>query len=89
MPYVTNEIYEYLIKMTKMNNLQSLLKEISQLIKLIETNYPELYQFLDENPSTISSKGRPTIDEQVLQEYFESLKQLLKHHTETHHPLKT
>ncbi|WP_372793973.1 hypothetical protein [Lutibacter sp.] len=67
-----------------MNNLQSILNEISQLIKTIETNYPELYQFLDENPTTIPSEKNPTIDKKVLQEYLESLKQLLKHHIETH-----
>ena len=76
-----------LFKINKMNNLQSLLSEISQLIKTIETNYPELYQFLDENPATIPSKKNPTIDKKVLHEYLENLKQLLKHHIETHHTI--
>jgi len=71
-----------------MNKLQALLKDISQLIKTIETNYPELYQFLDENPLTIPSEKDPTIDKKVLQEYLESLKQLLKHHIETHQIVK-
>lgn len=71
-----------------MNNLQSLLKDISQLIKTIETNHPELYQFLDENPSTIPSKMNPNIDKRILQEYLESLKLLLKHHIETHPIIK-
>ena len=71
-----------------MNKLQALLKDISQLIKTIETDYPELYQFLDENPSTIPTEKDPTIDKKVLQEYLESLKQLLKHHIDTHQIVK-
>jgi len=66
-----------------MNILQSLLAEISQLTKTIETNYPELYQFLDENPMTIPSESNPSIDKKILLEYLESLKLLLKHHLET------
>ncbi|PKP29226.1 MAG: hypothetical protein CVU01_01060 [Bacteroidetes bacterium HGW-Bacteroidetes-18] len=66
-----------------MNILQALLAEISQLTKIIETNYPELYQFLDENPMTIPSEKNPSIDKKILLEYLESLKQLLKHHLET------
>ena len=71
-----------------MNNLKSILNEISQLIKTIETNYPELYQFLDENPATIPSEKNPTIDNKVMQEYLDSLKQLLKHHIATHQIIK-
>lgn len=71
-----------------MNNLQPLLSEISKLIIKIESKYPELYQFLDENPSTIPSKKNPSIDKKVLQEYLESLRQLLKHHIETHPIIK-
>lgn len=71
-----------------MNNLQSIVSEISQLIKTIETNYPELYQFLDENPVTIPSEKNPTIDNKVMQEYLESLKQLLMHHIATHQIVK-
>lgn len=71
-----------------MNNLKSILNEISQLIKRIETNYPELYQFLDENPLTIPSEKSPAIDNKVMQEYLESLKQLVKHHITTHQIIK-
>lgn len=67
-----------------MNNLQRILSKITQLTKTIETNYPELYQFLDENPMTIPLESHPNIDKEVLQGYLESLNQLLKHHVETH-----
>jgi len=66
-----------------MNNLQNTLKEISRLTKTIETNYPELYQFLDESPMSIPSESNPTIDKKIMQDYLDSLKQLLKHHLET------
>jgi hypothetical protein len=66
-----------------MNNEQNLLTEISQLTKTIETNYPEIYQFLDESPVTIPSESNPSIDKKILQDYLDSLKQLLKHHLET------
>ncbi len=66
-----------------MNNEQNLLTEISQLTKIIETNYPEIYQFLDESPVTIPSESNPSIDKKILQDYLDSLKQLLKHHLET------
>ena len=67
-----------------MNKLQSILTEITELTNNIETNYPELYQFLDENPMTIPASGHPNIDRQAMFAYLESLKQLLKHHLETH-----
>ncbi len=66
-----------------MNNLQNTLKEISQLTITIETDYPELYKYLDENPMTIPSEANPSIDKKILQEYLESLRQLVKNHIET------
>jgi hypothetical protein len=71
-----------------MNNLQNTLTEISQLTNNIETNYPELYNFLDENPMTIPSESNPTIDKKILQDYLNSLKELLKHHIETRKNMK-
>ena len=67
-----------------MKKKQKIITEISQLTKNIETNYPEMYKFLDESPIIIPSKNHPNIDEYVLQEYLENLKQLLQHHIETH-----
>ncbi|MGB5665714.1 MAG: hypothetical protein WBM53_02610 [Maribacter sp.] len=67
-----------------MKNLHNILKEIVQLTTNIETNYPELYRFLDENPMTLPVSKHPHMDKEVMQEYLESLKQLLKHHLETH-----
>ena len=67
-----------------MKNLLEIENEIMALTFKIETDYPELYCFLDENPLTIPSKSHPDIDKEAIQNYLESLKQLLKHHLETH-----
>ncbi|MDG1729447.1 MAG: hypothetical protein P8K68_07595 [Algibacter sp.] len=72
-----------------MKNLRKLLTEITQLTTNIETNYPELYRSLDENPLTIPKTDHPNVDKQVMEEYLESLKQLLKHHLETHNNKNT
>ena len=50
----------------------------------METNYPELYRSLDENPMTLPATDHPHIDPDVMMEYLNSLKELLRHHLETH-----
>jgi hypothetical protein len=67
-----------------MRNLHALLNEITELTNKIETKYPEVYKYLEENPLTIPAEEHPHIDRQVLEDYLQSLKQLLKHHLETH-----
>lgn len=67
-----------------MSNLKNILTEITKLTYTIETNYPELYRTLDENPMTIPAYNHPHINKEVMQDYLESLKQILKHHIETH-----
>ena len=67
-----------------MKTEKKLLTEITRLTTSIETNYPELYKHLEEIPLTIPSEDDPEITIRSLQDYLESLKQLLKHHLETH-----
>lgn len=67
-----------------MKSLQNILQEITQLTTYIETYYPELYRYLDENPLTLPTKDKPHMDKQVLESYLKSLEQLLRHHLETH-----
>ncbi|WP_452231642.1 hypothetical protein [Lacinutrix sp. MEBiC02595] len=67
-----------------MKTKQELLTQITQITTNIETNYPELYTFLLEEPVTIPSKEHPHVDVAELQDYLETLKQELKHHIETH-----
>jgi len=71
-----------------MKDLRKVVVEIEKLTTNIETNYPELYRSLDENPLTIPTKQNPHINNEVMQDYLESLKQLLKHHLETHKKAK-
>jgi hypothetical protein len=61
-----------------------ILSEITDLTNKIETDYPELYGFLEEDPTTIPSIAHPDLSESTLTEYLESLKELVKHHLETH-----
>ena len=67
-----------------MKNLQDIQAQITKLTTNIETNYPELYTTLDENPITIPSTAHPDINVNIMEDYLESLKELLKHHLETH-----
>ena len=71
-----------------MKTLKELLEDITNLTTNIETNYPELYQFLGESPETIPSTDHPDITIAIMQDYLESLEQLLKHHLETHNSKK-
>lgn len=50
----------------------------------MESQYPELYQFLNENPVTLPMEPHPEINKKVLENYLQSLQQLLQHHEETH-----
>ncbi|SDS19169.1 hypothetical protein SAMN05216503_2268 [Polaribacter sp. KT25b] len=63
-----------------MKNLNKILTEITQLTNTIETKYPELYRDLDENPMTIPSNNHPQMDKKIMEEYLDSLKQLLEHY---------
>jgi uncharacterized damage-inducible protein DinB len=67
-----------------MKELTRLFREISLLTLNIETNYPELYQFLDENPLTIPMGEDSRVDYKSLNNYLESLKKLLFHHIQEH-----
>jgi hypothetical protein len=66
-----------------MDNLKNILTEITQLTAYIETNYPELYRTLDENPMTLPAINRPHIDKEVMEEYLDSLRQLIKQQVES------
>lgn len=61
-----------------MKTTQSLLTEISTLIRKIETEYPELYLHLDESPITIPDKKEPNVDNKALENYLQTLKDMLK-----------
>ncbi|PWK20699.1 hypothetical protein [Xanthomarina spongicola] len=67
-----------------MKTLQDIQTQIIKLTSNIETNYPELYVTLEENPITIPSTKHPEISLSVMQDYLESLKQILKQYIKTH-----
>ena len=65
-----------------MKNLHNILTQITALTTNIKTNYPELYRSLDENPMTLPVSKHPHIDKKVMEEYLESLSDVLKHYVE-------
>jgi hypothetical protein len=67
-----------------MKQLQELGKEIFGLTFKTEQEYPELYQLLDENLMTIQSCEDPELKIKTSSVYLESLRELLKHHNESH-----
>ena len=67
-----------------MKTLQELTKEISSLTLKIEQEYPELYQYLDENPITICNIQHPKMTIKVMHQYLDALKQLLEHYILSH-----
>jgi len=67
-----------------MKTLQDIENQIIRLTLSIEVNYPELYVNLDENPMTIPSKDNPDMNISIMEDYLESLKQILKQYIKTH-----
>lgn len=67
-----------------MKKAESLLKEITDLTNKIRDSYPELYGFLEEDTLTLPTTNQPEVDETSLQNYLESLKELVKNYLETH-----
>jgi hypothetical protein len=67
-----------------MKTLQNIETQIVTLTTSIEVNYPELYAMLDENPITIPTVIDPKMSISVMEDYLESLKQILKQYIKTH-----
>ncbi len=67
-----------------MKKQRTILTEISEFTNSIESDYPELYCYLDDNPLTLPVMAHPQLDTYALEEYLQSLRQLLEHHKETH-----
>ncbi len=67
-----------------MKTIQDIVAQITNLTLDIETNYPELYILLLEDPITIPSKQHTEISMLVLEDYAESLQELIKQYHKTH-----
>ena len=67
-----------------MKTLQDIEDQIMRLTLSIDINYPELYAKLDENPITLPKEIHPDMDTKIMEDYLESLKQILKQYVKTH-----
>lgn len=71
--------YNFLFaKKLPMKEIQKINNEINELTLKIEQEYPELYQYLNENPVTVPCCENPELDTKVFSDWLESLKDLLK-----------
>ena len=71
---------------SKMKLSQSILAEITEAIRDIKDNYPELQKYLDERPMTLPDENDPNakVDDKVLSEYLSSLNNLVRKYKEEH-----
>jgi hypothetical protein len=67
-----------------MKTEKELTENISKLTMTIRSEFPELIPFLNEMPETIPNLIHPEIDTQILQEYFNSLENLLMEYAPNH-----
>jgi hypothetical protein len=67
-----------------MKNIKQLMQEIVEFTTEIETNYPELYKYLDETPILISNSTNKGISSTDLENYLNTLKEQLKDYIKTH-----
>ena len=67
-----------------MKRLQELTKQINIITQKIEEEYPELYQYLDENPINIPENQGTKLTIKNFSDYLESLKQILEGYIESH-----
>lgn len=65
---------------------QKTLAEITQVTHDIREHYPELQKYLDENPLTLHDGDSKEVemDNEVMRDYLESLKQLIKQYNKKH-----
>ncbi|WP_066223041.1 hypothetical protein [Formosa haliotis] len=65
-----------------MKTQAQLLKEISEVVWTMESDYPEVYQYLDENPITIPNFENPKISTKELENYLETLHNIINKYKE-------
>ena len=64
------------------------MQEVIQLTTEIETNYPELYKYLNETPLSVGEAQNKTINTHDLKDYLATLREQLLHYLETHRTKK-
>ena len=67
-----------------MKTEKDLMENISKLTTTIRSEFPELMKFLNEMPETIPNVVSPEITRKSLEEYFNSLENLLLKYAPNH-----
>ena len=67
-----------------MKTEKELNENIQKMIATIREEFPELMKFLNEMPETIPDVSHPEINTKILQEYFNSLENLLLKYAPNH-----
>jgi hypothetical protein len=62
--------------------------DLVQLLTKIETNYPEVYTYLDEDPLTLCEPNSPKVSERDMANYLESLREMLSQFKLSHKQYK-
>ncbi len=66
-----------------MKGTDELTKEITDVTSKIQTDYPELYQFLMETPNTITTKPGAQVKYEDLEKHLQMLNKILMRYIET------
>ncbi|MCA0380744.1 MAG: hypothetical protein LCH58_01180 [Bacteroidetes bacterium] len=70
-----------------MKNVNQLMQEIISISSTIESDYPELYKYLDETPFKICETNKNEICISDLEEYLKTLKEQLKDYISSHNKI--
>lgn len=70
-----------------MKSERDLNKKIFEITMLIQNKHPELWKYLNEMPVTVPIVGAPKINSESLQEYYNSLDQMVQKYL-LEHPQK-
>lgn len=74
---------------SKMKTESEINEAILKITMTIQNEFPELMKFLNEMPVTIPNKKNPSINNKNLQDYCNSLENLLRKYTPNHSSLIT
>lgn len=67
--------------------MNELINDIKDLLTEIETYYPEVYNFLDEDPVTVHMAMNGEVTDEDLKEFLEGLREKLQRFKESHQAL--
>jgi ubiquinone/menaquinone biosynthesis C-methylase UbiE len=67
-----------------MKALHKLMQEVLKLTTKIETEYPELYRYLDETPMSFGKHPEKEVTIADLKNYLQTLREQLEEHIKTH-----